>query len=146
VKDKRRSRDTAIAGARPAPKLVVLVGEGADWPPEVETLLGTEGYRTDHIGRLEGILPVLAAREVQAVLVAASPLAATDLLLLRRLRETWPHTAIVVLTRTPTDPDLKRAFESGATAFLSWPASTDALRRAIEPGPAFSPSRGGQTR
>ena len=62
------------------------------------------------------------------------PLAASDLLLLRRIRELSPRTAVVVVTKTPTDPDLKRAFESGATAFLSWPASNDAVRHAIDRG------------
>jgi DNA-binding NarL/FixJ family response regulator len=71
---------------------------------------------------------------MRALFVAARPLAASDLLLLRLVRETSPGTAIVVVTRTPTHPDLKRAFESGATAFLSWPASIDSLRQAIASG------------
>ncbi len=71
---------------------------------------------------------------MQQDVVGGAPLAASDILLLRRVREASPRTAIVVVTRTPTHPDLKRAFESGATAFLSWPASTDALRQAIESG------------
>jgi DNA-binding NarL/FixJ family response regulator len=54
--------------------------------------------------------------------------------MLQRARERWPGTAIVVITRRPNDPDVKRAFECGATAFLSWPASTEALRCAIASG------------
>ncbi len=95
-------------------------------------LLTSEGYATDRVARLDGVLTVLARGVVQAVLLAAGPLAATDLLLLRRIREVSPRTAVVVVTKTPTDPDLKRAFESGATAFLSWPASNETVRHAID--------------
>jgi DNA-binding response OmpR family regulator len=94
-------------------------------------LLAREGYAADHVVRLEAALPLLEGGAVRALLLAAGPLAASDVLLLRRIREDAPGTAIVVVTMTPTDPDIKRAFESGATAFLSWPASTVALRQAI---------------
>lgn len=122
---------------------VVFVGESLDWQGELGPLLTHEGYTTDQVARLEAVVPWLAGGSVQALFVAALPLAASDLLLLRRIREVSPGTAVVVVTRTPTDPDLKRAFESGATAFLSWPASTTALRQAIERGaiPADRSSR-----
>jgi DNA-binding NtrC family response regulator len=115
------------------PRRVALVGEAADWP-ELETLLAREGYATDRVGRLEMVLSMLATGTVKALFLAAGPLAASDLLLLRRIREVSPRTAVVVVTKSPTDPDLKRAFESGATAFLSWPASNDTVRHAIDRG------------
>jgi DNA-binding NtrC family response regulator len=96
------------------------------------TLLALEGFRIDWVSGLDAALPRLETGNVLALLVAARPLAASDLLLLRRIREASPRTAIVVVTKTPTDPDLKRAFESGATSFLSWPAAADAVRHAIE--------------
>lgn len=68
-----------------------------------------------------------------AALLAAGPLAARDLLL-RRTREVSPCTVLVVVSKTPTDPDLKLALESGATGFLSRPALNDAVRHAIERG------------
>jgi DNA-binding response OmpR family regulator len=111
-----------------------LVGEAPDWQPELETLLRSEGYATDRVAQLDAVLPLFTSGAVQALFLAAGPLAASGLLLLRRIREVSPGTAVVVVTSTPSDPDLKRAFESGATAFLSWPASTDALRHAIERG------------
>lgn len=116
------------------PKLVLLVGEAPDWQPELGILLSSEGYATDRVSRLEAVLPVLASGSVQALVLSAGPLAASDILLLRRIREVAPRTAVVVVTKTPTDPDLKRAFESGATSFLSWPASNDAVRQAIDRG------------
>jgi DNA-binding NtrC family response regulator len=112
----------------------VLVGEAPDWLCELGTLLDSEGYVTHRVAQLDDILPMLASGAVRALFLAARPLAASDLLLLRRIREGSPATAVVVVTNTPTDPDLKRAFESGATAFLSWPASNDGVRHAIDRG------------
>jgi DNA-binding NtrC family response regulator len=119
------------------------VGEAPDWQPDLGILLSNEGYAIDRVAQLDAVLPSLAGTAVQAILLAARPLAATDLLILRRIRESSPRTAVVVVTKTPTDPDLKRAFESGATAFLSWPASSDAVRHAIDRGapPAAPASR-----
>jgi len=139
MKARKRPRELTSAGAGPSSRLVVLVGEGPDWPPDMGTLLAREGYLVDRVGQLDAALPLLDGGPVQALLVAARPLAASDLLLLRRIREAAPGTAVVVVTRTPTDPDLKRAFESGATAFLSWPASADALRQAVDGGRGVSP-------
>ena len=124
-------RTEAVTG--PLPK-VVLVGDLRDWPAEMETLLTREGYATDRLADLDAVVPLVESAAVRALLVAARPLGASDLLIVRRIREASPRTGIVVVTRTPTSPDLKRAFESGATAFLSWPASRDALRQALESG------------
>lgn len=141
VKAQKRPEGSAPASL-PVPKRVVFVGEAPDWQAELGAVLAREGYATERVPQLEGVLPLLESGALQALLVAARPLAASDLLILRRVREAAPHTAIVVVTKTPTNPDLKRAFESGATAFLSWPASTDALRHAIErrdPGASTRP-------
>lgn len=137
MKGKRRR---SVSGDSTVPKLVALVGEAPDWQPELEELLATEGFATDRVGQLETVLSLLARGAVSALFLAAGPLAASDLLLLQRIREVSPRTAIVVVTKTPTDPDLKRAFESGATAFLSWPASNDAVRRAMDRGAPRSSS------
>ena len=110
------------------------MGESPDWRSELEALLSAEGFVTYSVSHLGLVSPMLAGGMVQAVFLAARPLLATDLLLLQRIRETSPRTAIVAVTKTPSDPDLKRAFESGATAFLSWPATRDTVRRAIDRG------------
>ena len=125
--------DGTDADAAPK-KVVLLVGEGRDWPPELEFFLTREGYATDRRAELDAVFSLLENAAVRALLVVARPLGASDLLILRRIREASPQTGIVVVSRTPTSPDLKRAFESGATAFLSWPASTEALRQAVESG------------
>src|SRR6266571_1393948 len=129
---RRNPPATRVAAAQRA----VLVGDDRDWPPEIQDSLGRDGYTVDHVTELSLVPSLLVDGSMRAIFVVARPLAASDLLLLRRVRETSPHTAIVVVTRTLTQPDLKRAFESGATAFLSWPASSDALRQATESGDA----------
>ena len=124
----------AGAGRGRRPGVVVLVGEGPDWLADLARLLSAEGFVIDRVGRLDATLLLLDEDAVHALVVATRPLSAGDVLLLRRIREAWPRTAVVVVTKTPTDPDLKQAFENGATAFLSWPASTAALRQAVGRG------------
>lgn len=116
------------------PSRAVLVGDVSDWPPDFETSLERDGHAVDRVKELSLVPALCGHGKMRALFVAARPLAASDLLLLRRVRETCPRMAVVVVARTPTHPDLKRAFESGATAFLSWPASIDALRQAIHSG------------
>jgi CheY-like chemotaxis protein len=123
-----RSRHTPNERAQGG--LIVLVGE-AEWQQELRALLASDGHGTRRVAQLEDALKVLADRSVQALFLPAGPMAASDLLHLKRIRESAPRTAVVVVTRKPTDPDLKRAFESGATAFLSWPASAAAVRQAV---------------
>lgn len=114
------------------PDQVVLVGRAPAGPPDLLGELEREGYRTQHVARLDGVLPLLGDERLCAVIVGAHAFSASDLLLLRRVREHSPGTAVVVVGRAPTDPDLKQAFESGATAFLSWPSTPGALRQAVE--------------
>ena len=135
------ARTTGVASV--APRAVVLIGDPREWPPDFESLLTAEGYAAGHLAELEAVIPIVEAAAVRALFVVARPLGASDLLILRRIRQTSPQTGIVVVARSPTNPDLKLAFESGATAFLSWPASKEALRQALESGsvPAAQGSR-----
>jgi DNA-binding NtrC family response regulator len=124
----------AAQPAGPASKAVLLVGDEHDWPSELKAKLCRDGYVADSVAELSLVPAQLADERVRALFVFAGPMGASELMVLRRVREASPRMAIVVVTQTPTDPDLKRAFESGATAFLSWPSSEDALRLAIESG------------
>ena len=121
-----------MRGKRQPPATVLLVGDERDWPPELRAALDLAGYRAGVAEDLSTVPSLLAHHSVRALFVLARPLGASELLVLGEVRRKLPRTAIIVVTRTPTDPDLKRAFESGATAFLSWPASADSLRQAIE--------------
>jgi DNA-binding NtrC family response regulator len=130
---RRQIGETTAATAKVESNRIVLVGDCGGWQSEMGVFLAREGYATDRVVRLDAALPRLEGGAVRALLLASGPLAASDVLLLRRIREVAPATAIVVVTMTPTDPDIKQAFENGATAFLSWPASRAALRQAIVP-------------
>jgi DNA-binding NtrC family response regulator len=145
MKPHRHRAASTPAGSGVAPNVVLLIGDGRDWPPELESFLAREGYVTNRLADLDAAVRSLNHSAVRALLVVARPLGAADLIILRRLREARPQTGIVVVTTTPTSPDLKRAFESGATAFLSWPASPEALRQAVESG-AVPASPGGRVR
>ena len=114
---------------------MILVGHGREWPPSLRVSLAACGYQADEVPDLAAV-PAMLGGGVRAVCVLARPLGASDLLVLRQVREASPRTAIVMVTRTSTDPDLKRAFEDGATAFLSWPSPESGLRQAIESGGA----------
>ena len=135
----KASKRRAAPDEPQAPSVVLLVGQAPDWQRELGILLASEGYSTDRVAQLDAVLPILARSGVQALFLAAGPLAASDLLLLQRIRRASPRTAVVVVTMKPTDPDLKRAFESGATSFLSWPTSNDAVRNAIDRRAAPAP-------
>jgi hypothetical protein len=139
----RKAWTRTTRGPAVAPRAVVLVGDPREWPPDFESLLITEGYAAGRLPELEAVVPIVEVSAVRALFVVARPLGASDLLLLRRIRQTSPQTGIVVFARSPTNPDLKLAFESGATAFLSWPASREALRQAVDSGrvPAAHGSR-----
>jgi CheY-like chemotaxis protein len=141
VTDGKRAR---AAPARPASsRTVLLVGRERDWPEALKADLQAGGYVPGSIADL-GEAPARLDQGIGALFVPARPLGATEVLALRRVREASPRTAIVVVATTPTDPDLKRAFESGATAFLSWPASRGVLRHALESGDLAPRSPGGQ--
>ena len=107
---------------------------GRDWPRELEDTLGRDGYSVDHVDELASVPALVVNGETQALFVTDRPLAASDLLILRRVRQSAPRVAIVVVATSPGRPDPSRALENGATAFLSWPASADALRQAIRSG------------
>lgn len=72
---------------------------------------------------------------VVALLADARRLDLQELLALRQCREKAPATAVVMVsTAIRASSDVKRALESGATAFLSWPAPIDVLREALRSG------------
>jgi DNA-binding NtrC family response regulator len=135
--DEAQVSDAAVA---------VLVGDVRDWPSDLESSLGRDGYAVRHVRELSLVPALLAEGRMRALFVGTRPLAASDLLVLRHVRETSPRTAVVVVSGTPTQPDLKRAFESGATAFLSWPLSIQSLRQAMESGTVPPPGPGGPPR
>ena len=129
----RRDRGSSADDAQSPRRCVLLLG--ADhWPEDLEARLVEHGYSTRSVSDLQVVAAQISDVAVVALFVPARPLGAREVLALRRIREASPDTAIVVLTRSASDPDVKRAFESGATTFLSWPFSSDSLRQALGSG------------
>ena len=86
----------------------------------------------------------LGASEVTALIVNANRLGLTGKVALRECRRISPSTAVVVVATTRPTHGLKDALEGGATAFISWPAAPEVLRRALHSGrqnerPVFPP-------
>jgi DNA-binding response OmpR family regulator len=144
--DSRNRRSTAARQTPPTAsrQAVLLVGDDRDWPVDLRTGLEVGGYEARGVLDLSLVPTLVASGSIRALLVLARPLGASELLVLRSVREDAPHTAIVAVTQKLSDPDLKRAFESGATAYLSWPASADALRQAVESGTLPAPGARGR--
>lgn len=128
--------------ASPAEASVLLVDEAFEWPQDLLGCIRGEGYVALHIDDLALAPSLLRNGEVKALLVGTRVLGAKGILILRECRQVSPRTAVVVMTTTPTQPDLKRAFESGATAFLSWPASPREVRQALGSGAQGSQAGG----
>ena len=130
----RKAWARTTGGAPVAPRAVVLIGDPHVWPADFASSLTADGYAAGHLPELEAAGPDRRGGRRAGALRRRETLGASDLLILRRIRETSPQTGIVVVATSPTNPDLKLAFESGATAFLSWPASKDAVRQAVDSG------------
>lgn len=119
---------------RTAANRIIFVDGAFEWPDALRTLLQGEGYVAVHTSEMDSLPELLLRGSVAAVLVGARPLGAKDLLTLQECRGVFPGVAVVVLATPPAQPELKRAFDIGATAFLSWPAPIEAVRRALASG------------
>ncbi len=132
------------------PLHVALTGYEHEWPSDFEAFIARELVARDGalVARLSDISEApafLAADVVHALIVNADRLGLKGTLILRECRRISPATAVVAVATTPTR-GLKDALEGGATAFVSWPAAPDVLRRALRSArdPAFA--HAGQSR
>jgi len=128
---------TAFA-AEPAPLHLALAGYEHEWPADFEAfvareLVGRDGAFVARISDLGEAPAFLGASEVTALIVNANRLGLTGKVALRECRRISPSTAVVVVATTATH-GLKDALEGGATAFISWPATPEVLRRALHSG------------
>jgi hypothetical protein len=131
---REKERATPPRPGKQVDAAVVFVRGRDEWPQEFISSVTREGYVALRIDYLALAPSFLRKGDVRALVVGAGPMGAKDLLVLRECREASPGTAIVAMTTAPTQPGLKRAFESGATAFLSWPAPPEVLRQALASG------------
>ncbi len=119
----------------PAPgrerRVVLLIGAGASWPDELLKLLPDGEWAIERLSDLEEVPGRLARGPVCAILTTPRQWSGRELALLRECRARAPETAYLVMAEDPAAPDLKRAFEHGATAFVRWPSSPEVVLRAI---------------
>jgi DNA-binding NtrC family response regulator len=135
------------ATAEPGPLHLALAGYEHEWPADFEAfvareLVGRDGAFVARIAELSEAPAFLSSSEVTALIVNANRLGLTGKVALRECRRISPATAVVVVATTAAH-GLKDALEGGATAFVSWPASPEVLRRALHSGreTAERPSR-----
>ncbi len=138
------------------PQHLLLTGYEHEWPADFEAfvareLIARDGALVARLGELGDAPAFLSSSDVQALIVNANRLGLKGKVALQECRRISPSTAVVVVATTPAH-GLKDALESGATAFVSWPAPPEVLRRALHGGrettaavPAV-PARGGARR
>jgi DNA-binding NtrC family response regulator len=140
----------------PEPQHLVLTGFEHEWPADFEAfvareLIARDGALVARLGELGDAPAFLSSSDVNALIVNANRLGLKGKVALQECRRISPSTAVVVVATTAAH-GLKDALESGATAFVSWPAPADVLRRALQgsretAAPALAaPARGGARR
>jgi len=117
---------------------LALAGYEHEWPSDFEAfvareLVGRDGALVARLADLDEAPAFLSSSEVTALVVNASRLGLKGKVALRECRRVSPSTAVVVVATSSTH-GLKDALEGGATAFVSWPASPEVLRRALHSG------------
>jgi hypothetical protein len=117
------------------PQHLVLAGYEHEWPADFEAFVARELVGRDGalVARLEEIGEApsfLGSSEVTALIVNANRLGLKGKVALRECRRISPSTALVVVATSATH-GLKDALEGGATAFVSWPAPPEVVRRAL---------------
>jgi DNA-binding NtrC family response regulator len=120
------------------PVHLALAGYEHEWPADFEAfvareLIGRDGALVARLAELSEAPAFLSAGEVTALIVNANRLGLKGKVALRECRRISPATAVVVVATTAVH-GLKDALEGGATAFVSWPASPEVLRRALHSG------------
>jgi DNA-binding NarL/FixJ family response regulator len=110
---------------------VVIVQSHDGWPSELLGAIARQGHVVLSIDDVRLVPFFILAGGVAAVMVDLRGLQLLGALTLRRCREVSPSTAIVAVAVDASAPTLTRALESGATAFLSWPASAEVVGRAL---------------
>ena len=128
------------------PAHLVLAGYEHEWPADFEAfvareLVGRDGALVARLVELGEAPAFLSANDVTALIVNASQLGLRGKVTLRECRRIAPATAVVVVATSEAHGP-KDALEGGATAFVSWPAAPDVLRKALDSARAGSPPPG----
>jgi DNA-binding response OmpR family regulator len=120
------------SAARAAGAVIVVGGAEASWGAELEAFLAHHGYRSARVPELAMAPFLLLSRGVTALILEARRLGASDLAALARVRRLAPEVSIIAVASESAPAELKRAFEQGATTFVSWPAPDWVLLAALE--------------
>jgi DNA-binding NtrC family response regulator len=131
-----------------APLHLALAGYEHEWPADFEAfvareLIGRDGALVARLGDVAEAPALLGSSDVRALIVNARCLGLRGKAVLQECRRVSPTTAVVVVATTETH-GLKDALEGGATAFVSWPAPAEVLRRSLcgsRPPSSSSPKR-----
>jgi DNA-binding NtrC family response regulator len=132
------------------PLHVALTGYEHEWPSDFEAfvareLVARDGALVARLSDIDEAPAFLASDTVHALIVNADRLGVKGMLILRECRRISPATAVVAVATT-TARGLKDALEGGATAFVSWPAAPDVLRRALRSARDHASVSAGQAR
>jgi DNA-binding NarL/FixJ family response regulator len=125
---------------------LALAGYEHEWPADFEAFVARELVARDgafvvRLGELSEAPQLLQSSDVTALVVNANRLGLKAVVALRECRRISPGTAVVVVATTAAR-GLKDALEGGATAFVTWPAPADVVRRALRSGrESLAPSR-----
>lgn len=138
--------DSSLETDAEYPLHLAMVGYEHEWPAGFETfvageLVGRDGALVARLVELSDAPSFLSSADVSALIVNANRLGLRGKVALRECRRISPRTAIVVVA-TNAAHGLKDALESGATAFVSWPAAAEVVRRALRSGRAASAAQG----
>ncbi len=114
----------------------MIVDGHRPWPDELLETIAGQGYALVHVDDVRLVPFFVLAGGVRAVVVDARALQVPGVLALRKCREHAPSTSVVVMASEATSPTVKRALESGATAFLSWPAPPHQVAQVLRSGGA----------
>lgn len=110
---------------------MLVVDSGPSWPQELLDEVSRQGFLVWRIDGTRRLPLFVVTAEVRAVFIHARSLDVTDVLLLRQCREHAPRTSVVAVSPLANHAEVKRALDSGATAFLSLPASPHQVRDAL---------------
>jgi DNA-binding response OmpR family regulator len=126
------------------PLHLVLVGYEHEWPADFEAfvageLIGRDGALVARLADLSEAPSFLSSSDVTALVVNANRLGLKGKVALRECRRISSTTAVVVVA-TSAAHGLKDALESGATAFVAWPAAPDVVRKALHSGHQTTPA------
>jgi anti-sigma regulatory factor (Ser/Thr protein kinase)/ActR/RegA family two-component response regulator len=117
------------AGARPEPKVVLLVGADDLVAATVAKVLPSWGIQW--VATNESALNLLRQRRFDLVLTGDKTTGKEDVELLRQIRLVRPHTRLIILTNQSTPADVIAAMRERAFSYFSQPYSMEDFKQML---------------